>query len=76
MKPFRLEAVDQAAHFLAAALIVWAVRPDSIWQSVLLGFICGFIREFTEDGSILGTGSLRDLLFWTLGGLSMGLILA
>ena len=76
MKPFLNEAVDQSLHFCAAAFVVAIVQPPEFWQATFLGFALGFVREVTEHGSPTSAGSLRDLLFWTLGGLCMGLIRA
>jgi hypothetical protein len=71
------EIRDQSAHAVACAL---ALAPAMIAPSVAsftwAAFICGLIREVTEEGTpvtaakvakAIGTSKL-DLFFWTLTG--------
>lgn len=74
------ELQDQAAH--AAAAIV-ALMPLALFPGILTGawagFCMGLIREITEEGEVSTVAlrralrSRRDLTFWTLGGLAVGL---
>lgn len=74
MKPLGQEVADQATHFAVAMIACVVVAPAEIYQAVFLGFILGAIREVTEGGNVLSSGSIRDVVFWTLGGLAYGLI--
>lgn len=80
MKPFRKEAIDQAAHAGAAALTVALatlvggaiIGPLA---GALIGFALGFVREFTEDQfKGAGLGTYLDLAGWTVGGLIAGAV--
>ena len=75
-KPLGEEVIDQAAHLIVAYVLVIIVHPASIGQAAILGLLAGLIREVTEGGEIWSSGSLRDLFFWTLGGLCGGLFYA
>lgn len=74
-KPLLQEAFDQSIHFVVGFLGVLFVQPPQIWQAALMGFLLGSVREFTEGGNVFSAGSLRDLAFWTLGGLIGGVSL-
>jgi hypothetical protein len=78
------ELRDQAAH-LSAALV--SLLPLALFPCFLTGAwagLCmGVVREITEEGVIslpalkhcfTGPNSRRDLAFWTLGGLLVGII--
>jgi hypothetical protein len=78
------EVRDQAAHFLAAAVILlpFAFLPHFI-AGAWAGFGLGLVREITEESEIslhalkhcfTGPNSRRDILFWTLGGLFAGIL--
>lgn len=72
---------DQAAHFGAALipLALFVLVPNPL-TGACAGFIMGMIREVTEEGDLTlanvraALGSWKDLLFWTLGGATAGLI--
>lgn len=74
MKPPLIELRDQAAHFAAAFVVVVAAGfvADPYVSGAWLGLALGAVREVTEGGNMLSAGSLRDLIFWTLGGLAAG----
>ena len=78
MKTFKLEARDQAAHFVVGAAVVFllhfAGHDLNTIVGACLGFIVGSARESGEGWSI-GSAGARDLLFWTLGGAFGGWIL-
>lgn len=75
------EPSDQAAHAGAAvvALLPFALLPCAL-TGAWAGFCMGMVREITEEGEIgagsfrKALGSTRDLIFWTLGGLAVGLL--
>lgn len=81
MARLRKEPRDQSCH------VAWAVitlLPVALWPSAitfaLAGFMCGLIREVTEEGAPVTPGkvfyaiavSKLDLAFWTLGGALVG----
>jgi hypothetical protein len=75
------EVRDQALHCAAAILCLLPVAlAPNIFTGALSGFLCGMIREITEEGpinreSVLeALGSKLDLSFWALGGAIVGLI--
>jgi hypothetical protein len=71
------ELRDQSAHAVACALVlVPALVAPSIASFTWAAFMCGLIREVTEEGTpvtaakvakAIGTSKL-DLFFWTLSG--------
>lgn len=76
------ELRDQAAHFLAASMIL---LPLVYWPGVLsfawVGFLIGLVREITEEGTPVtfykfqnALGSWLDLTFWALGGAFVGVL--
>lgn len=67
MKPFKREAADQAAHFAAAFVVAYLARTDYL-GGLVVGLSLGIVREITEGGNPLSSGSIRDVVFWTLGG--------
>lgn len=75
------EIRDQALHCAAAILCLLpvALAPNIITGAVS-GFLCGLIREVTEEGEVSlaalksALGSKLDLSFWALGGALAGLI--
>lgn len=76
------ELRDQAAHFTAAvvALAPVAALPGPV-TFMWAGFCCGMIREITEEGdpvtlakAVKALHSWKDILFWSLGGLLVGII--
>jgi hypothetical protein len=74
MSGFLKEARDQAAHFVAAALVVTlAAVLHGAFAGAAIGFALGFVRELTE-GDGFGPNSRRDILFWTLGGAAAGVV--
>jgi hypothetical protein len=73
MKPLGEEVIDQGLHLIVGFVVTILVHPLSIIQCVLCGLTLGLVREVTEDGKIWSGGSLRDLLFWTLGGFAAGM---
>lgn len=73
---------DQSAHVIASAA---ALTPAALWPNPFTfawaGFCLGMVREVTEEGPpvtvrsvVAAVSSWRDLLFWTLGGLAVGVI--
>lgn len=71
----RKQIIDQAAHFSLAIIILLPVALlPSIAAFTYAGACLGLIREATEKDPILSGGSLLDILFWTLGGLCVGLL--
>lgn len=72
------EVIDQAVHFGAAFLILAVstlIGADlGIPSGAFLGLCLGLVREITEDGPITSGGSIRDLVFWTLGGAAAGVL--
>ena len=76
------EIRDQLAHAGAAllCLLPLAIFPGYI-GGALSGFLCGMIREVTEEGDPVSLGSVKDALHswkdltaWTLGGALVGII--
>lgn len=75
------EPFDQVLHCAAAILCLLPVAlAPNILTGALSGFLCGMIRELTEEGEI-SVAALRgafksklDLSFWALGGAIVGLI--
>ena len=76
------EIRDQFAHAGAAllCLLPLALLPGYI-GGALSGFLCGMIREVTEEGDPVSLGSVKaalhswkDLTAWTLGGALVGAI--
>lgn len=75
-KPLHQEVFDQTIHFTVAALVTLVVHPTHWWGGLVLGLSLGVVREVTEGGNVLSSGSVRDMIFWTLGGLFMGMAYA
>lgn len=78
MKSLREEILDQSLHFGAAAVVVLlAEMVGQGWITgvggAIIGLALGLTREVTEGGR-WGSGSWRDIAFWTLGGLVGGLL--
>lgn len=78
----KAEIRDQLAHAGAAllCLLPLAILPGYIGGAIS-GFLCGMIREVTEEGDPVSLGSIRsalhswkDLTAWTLGGALVGII--
>lgn len=70
MKPLLEESFDQLLHFGIGMVSVFVIDPPSAWQSAVLGLTLGVVREVTEDAeNMLSWGSIRDIIFWTFGGL-------
>jgi hypothetical protein len=75
------ELRDQLAHASAAILCLLPVAlAPNILTGAISGFLCGMIREVTEEGEIslpaikAALGSWKDLCGWSLGGLFVGII--
>lgn len=75
------EIRDQALHSAAAILCLLPVAfAPNLLTGALSGFLCGMIRELTEEGEVslaaikAALGSKLDLSFWALGGAIVGLI--
>lgn len=68
MKTLRKEAADQAIHAAVAYAVVLVAGVVGIPRGAFVGLALGLVREVTEGGDFLSAGSVRDLLFWTLGG--------
>lgn len=75
------EIRDQLAHAGAAILCLLPVAlAPNIFTGMVSGFLCGMIREVTEEGEISlaavrhALGSWKDLCGWSLGGLIVGLL--
>lgn len=80
------ELKDQAAHFTVGSTIGLLTGNPLAGASAAL--LTGLVREYTEwqlkpdrgrfpwkgHGSILSSGSIRDLIVWTLGGLVGGFL--
>ena len=74
------EIRDQLAHagFAVLCLLPLALSPNIVGGAVS-GFLCGMIREVTEEGEVslaavrAALGSWKDLCGWSLGGLVLGL---
>lgn len=76
MKPFISELRDQLAHAAAAATIVsLPFLLPSVVGFALAGIAIGLVREITEGGNVASPGSLRDLLFWAIGGAAAGIFI-
>ena len=79
-KSLREQARDQALHLAAAAgvtaLVLFNVDPITASEGARAGFIVGLalgmVREVTEGGDVTSSGSVVDLIFWTLGGVVTG----
>lgn len=67
MKPIAQEAGDQALHVLAAVVVATLARTDWL-GGAFVGLGLGLVREVTEGGNVVSKGSIRDIVFWTLGG--------
>lgn len=76
-KTLKHEIRDQAAHALIGGVVAAAVfiAPAPL-NGALLGLACGAVREVTEGGNVVSKGSVLDMLFWTLGGLVVAMVLA
>lgn len=73
--------LDQAAHFTVGFLIA-LICTSNVFAGAIIGISLWLVREFTEwqlkpnhgpapwkgHGNIFSSGSLLDLVFWTLGG--------
>ena len=77
MKEYR----DQALHCAAAILCLLPIAlAPNLLTGALSGFMCGMIREMTEEGEISlpalegAFKSKLDLSFWALGGAIAGLL--
>ena len=78
------ELRDQAAHVAGAIVILLPLALLPCFATgAFAGLGCGLIRELTEEGKITlaalkhcftGPNSRRDLIFWTLGGLLVGIL--
>ena len=74
MKPLPQELRDQVLHTAAVVLFLlpYVVHP-AWWTASFVGLGMGLIRETAQHNTFkvwrLGLGSVRDLVFWTLGGL-------
>lgn len=75
------ELRDQSAHLIAAVVIL---LPLALWPSIVTftvaGFLCGMVREITEEGTPVTLAKVRsalhsylDLTFWALGGMVAGM---
>lgn len=74
------ELRDQPAHAGAAILCLSPiVILPGIIGGAISGFLCGMVREITEEGEVSleslksALGSWKDLCGWTLGGVLLGL---
>lgn len=74
----RKQFTDQTAHFTAAAFVVVIASvlgatfgPAS---GAAVGFALGVIREISESDPVDSPFDVLDVLFWTLGGLFVGVI--
>lgn len=76
------QIIDQLAHAGAAllCLLPLALLPGFIGGAAS-GFLCGMIREVTEEDDPVSLSSIRaalhswrDLCAWTVGGLLVGFI--
>lgn len=72
------QLVDQSAHFLLGGLVVAlaiysgaTIPPFVGW---FVGWSLGVVREVTEEGSLTSKGSIIDIIFWSIGGLTSSLI--
>lgn len=78
MKSLGREAVDQLAHFVVGAsvalLALIFIPGQQIFAAVVIALALGAVREVTEGGNILSSGSIRDFIGWGLGGLFAGFI--
>lgn len=75
------EIRDQALHCAAAILCLLPIAlAPNILTGAVGGFLCGMIREVTEEGEVSlaavrhALGSKLDLSFWALGGAIAGFI--
>ena len=82
------ELLDQTAHmvvaFLILSLFVFGVKKKPLLIGLICGFFIGFIREVTEEGSLItpeivmavfrDIDAYIDLFFWSLGGFFAGLL--
>lgn len=77
------ELLDQSAHvfvsFLILILFYYAIKRNSMFISLISGFLIGSIREVTEEGNLVtldivsgvftDVDAYIDLSFWSIGGL-------
>lgn len=75
------QIIDQALHCAAAILCLLPIALfPNILTGALSGFLCGMVREITEEGEVSlaalkgALHSRLDLSFWALGGAIAGLI--
>lgn len=78
MKSLPLELADQGIHFFVGACITLLalvfIPGQQMFAGVIIALALGAVREVTEGGNVLSSGSVRDLIGWALGGLFAGFI--
>ena len=76
------ELRDQSIHTIAAMIILLpALLFPNLVSGAFSGFMIGFVREITEEGTPVTFEKMKsafnsrlDLTFWTFGGAIAGLV--
>lgn len=75
-KSLGAQLFDQFLHALGASFVLLGIALlPSPWDGALVGFSLWLLREATEEGSVLSSGSLVDLSGWIVGGIGTRLAL-